>query len=197
MVLFTSESCHFDLARDFVHPFMFYWSKRMSSPIVLMIDLVWKFLPWWGMSALTLELEKVLFHPTHWMKQSGEDDRAVNATWLDSTRCSVSNTRKEKRNGRPWYFLFSTVPISRFSYVKIFFIDFLHSLSFLNLGMRFHLRGKVVTPCVTKTLITIINLWLDLIQSLISILKLRVKFKFQINGKSSQIRLLKKLKNFP
>jgi hypothetical protein len=50
-------------------------SKRMSSPIAPMIDSVWNLLPRLGILSLTLEFEKVLFHPERPIKKSRMDDR--------------------------------------------------------------------------------------------------------------------------
>jgi hypothetical protein len=48
--------------------------KIMSSPIVPLIDSVWNLLPRLGILSLTLEFEKVLFHPERPIKKSRMDD---------------------------------------------------------------------------------------------------------------------------
>jgi hypothetical protein len=53
--------------------------------------------------------------------------------------------------------LFCSSVISCFSYVKVSFVVFLQSLYFYNLGMKFLLMGRAVTPYVIKMLITFLN----------------------------------------
>jgi hypothetical protein len=60
---------------SYIHPVQL--SKRMSTPIVSMIESVWKFLPWWAMSSLTLEFENVLFHPERLIKSMDQEDRVM------------------------------------------------------------------------------------------------------------------------
>jgi hypothetical protein len=48
-------------------------SKRVSSSITPMINLVWKFFPRWVMSCLTLEPEKVLFRSKRLIELDQED----------------------------------------------------------------------------------------------------------------------------
>jgi hypothetical protein len=108
-------------------------TNGMSYPIAPMIELVWKFLPQWAMSSLMLEFKKVLFRPECPTKKSDMDDRED--------------------------LLLSTVPIPGILHATwpMHYSSFLVPL-FLNLGMRFLLRGRAVTPCVMASLIPSLNL---------------------------------------
>jgi hypothetical protein len=83
-------------------------SKGMPSSIALKIDSVWKFLPQWRMSSLTLELENILSHfeyltqvtgPRRWSNEARHNQ--CHEAQSDSTRCYVTHVRKEKCHGRP------------------------------------------------------------------------------------------------
>jgi hypothetical protein len=78
----------------------------MSSSIVLKINSVWKFLPQWRMSSLTLELENVLSHSKYLTRVVGPRRLSKEAQYkqnheaqFDSTRCHVTHAQKEKWNG--------------------------------------------------------------------------------------------------
>jgi hypothetical protein len=58
-----------------IHPILL--SQRISSPIAPMLDSVWKFLPQWGMSSLTLRFEKILFHSERSLELQDQKDRVM------------------------------------------------------------------------------------------------------------------------
>jgi hypothetical protein len=65
----------------------------------------------------------------------------------ESTRCYIAHAWKEKLHGKLRSFLLSMAPISSFLRSQCIFHHFLCP-SFVNLGMRFLLRRRVVTPRV-------------------------------------------------
>jgi hypothetical protein len=72
-------------------------------------------------------------------------------------RCYVANTWKEKLHVRPRALFISTILMPYLLKVKVPLIIFLDFPSFHNLGMRFLLAGRVITPRV----IEIINQFLN------------------------------------
>jgi hypothetical protein len=82
-------------------------SKGMSSLIAPKIDSVWKFLPQWRMSSLILELENVLSHSEYStcitgprrLSNEAQNNQSHEAQ-SDSTRCYVTNARKERLHER-------------------------------------------------------------------------------------------------
>jgi hypothetical protein len=75
----------------------------MSSSTVPKIDSVWKFLPQWRMSSLTLELENVLSHSKYLTRVAGPrrlsneaQNKKSHEAQSDTTRCYVAHAQKEK-----------------------------------------------------------------------------------------------------
>jgi hypothetical protein len=141
-------------------------SKRISSLITPMIDAVWKFLPRWRMLPLTLEYEKVLFPfraPARVVEPRGSSNEVCynqsQEAQSDSTRCYVTHARKEKWHGWSRSLPPYKRPIVLLAMQSMHLSSFLMP-SFINLGMRFLLRGRVVIPHVTETLIKSLNLQL-------------------------------------
>jgi hypothetical protein len=109
-------------AASWIHPTL--PSKRRSSSIVPMFNWVWKFLPWWKMSSLTLGHEKVLFHPEHLIKLMYQEDRVMKRnTSRIMKRHSIlqgetSTTHWRKSYMSNWeVLLFSIVLISSVQYI--------------------------------------------------------------------------------
>jgi hypothetical protein len=134
-----------------------------SCLIAPMIDSVWKFLPRWVMSSSTLEFEKVLFHSEHPLELLDQEDWVMkhntcivmkHNTILQGAM-SPTHERKSGMGDRE-VFLLSTVSISFLLCGQCIFHHFLFP-SFINLGTRFLLRGRTVTPRVTFSLITFIK----------------------------------------
>jgi hypothetical protein len=76
-------------------------SKRISSPVTPMIDSVWKFIPGWRMSPLTVGYENVLFPfwaPARVVEPRGSNNEAhynqSHEAQSDSTRWDVAHTTK-------------------------------------------------------------------------------------------------------
>jgi hypothetical protein len=131
-------------------------SKRMPSSITLMFNLVWKFLPQWRMSSLTLELENVLSHfeyPT-WVaglrRMSNEaQNKQSHEAQSDSTRWDDAHAQKKKLHERLKRSPPSNGPTILVSSWAAHPTSFLVSPPpFVNLRMRFLLRGEGCnTPC--------------------------------------------------
>jgi hypothetical protein len=145
-----------------IHPVRL--SKRVSSPIAPRIDSIWKFLPRWVMLSSTLEFEKVPFlvrvpdrvvEPRGWSNEAHYNQS--HEAQSGSTRWDVTHAPKEKlhegpRSSPPFNYPDTWYP-SCYS-VNASFIISCAPPPFINLGMRFPLRGRAVTPCVTVLLIT-------------------------------------------
>jgi hypothetical protein len=141
-------------------------SKRMSSPIMPMIESVWKFLPWWAMSSLTLESEKVLFHSEHSIEFMDQGDRVIehNTRRVVKHNPILQGAMSSMHGRKKWHgwprgsppFQLSWYPISFLLLGQGIVHHFLCPL-LLNLETRFLLWGRIVTPCVTKTLINLVS----------------------------------------
>jgi hypothetical protein len=93
-------------------------SKRILSPITSKIDSVWKFLPRWRMSPLTLGYEKIIF--PFWasarvIEPRGSSNEAhynqSHEAQFDSTRGDVVHTLKGKLHKGQEVVLLPTIPI--------------------------------------------------------------------------------------
>jgi hypothetical protein len=85
--------------------------QSIQENIILpMIPSVWKFLPRWGMSSLTFELENVLFHSKHPI-ELGQEDRVMKHNPILQGDVLSTHGRKSGRGDRE-VFRFSTVPLS-------------------------------------------------------------------------------------
>jgi hypothetical protein len=162
-VLFIYAPCQYDLTMtSCIHPVLLSW--RISSLIVPMIDSVWKFLSYWGMLSLTLEFGKVPLHFEHPLQLLDQED------WV--MKCNTSIVKKHTlilqgamspTHGRKSYigdqkvFLLLTILISSFHHDQYILHCFLCSPFFHIARDEISLRGRAVTPRVTKTLITLVR----------------------------------------
>jgi hypothetical protein len=119
----------------------------------------------------TAALQEVIFDPEHLTKLLGQEDRVMkrnkqsSEAQLDSTMASCRSFTEGKV---AWVieksFLLSTIPIPDI----LLAIWSMHRSSFLvlpscrNLGTRFLLRGRAVTPRVTESLIKLLKMQLSL-----------------------------------
>jgi hypothetical protein len=136
-------------------------SKGMSSSTVPRIDSVWKFLYQWRMLSLTLELEDALSHSEYLTRVAGPrrlsneaQNKQSQEAQSDSTRCYIAHARKKKLHERPRSFSplnYLDILLSPRSMCLQRFLCF--RPPFINLGMRFLLRGRAVTPRVMVLLI--------------------------------------------
>jgi hypothetical protein len=112
-----------------IHPDLL--SKKISSLITPMIGSIWKFLPWWRMSSLTLGFERVLFHSEHLLELLDQEDWVIKR---DTSRVmkhnpilqgDMSPTHRRKSCMRGWeVFLLPPVPISSFLHGECIFHRF-------------------------------------------------------------------------
>jgi hypothetical protein len=114
-------------------------SKGMTSSTVPKINSIWKFLPQWRMSSLTLELENVISHFEYLTRVAGPRRLSIEAqnkqsqeAQSDSTRCHVAHARKKKLYERPRSF-----PPSNYLNILLSPRPMWHS-SFLVLPTSFH-----------------------------------------------------------
>jgi hypothetical protein len=131
-------------------------SKRISSPITPMIDPIWKFLPGWRMSPLTLECEEVPFLSELLLELLNQEDRVMRCHTSRVMKCNqilqgaMPPTHRRKGGMGDW-----EVPL----HLIILITSLLHNQRvlhrflcfpppFINLGARFILRGEgCKTPC--------------------------------------------------
>jgi hypothetical protein len=136
-------------------------SKRISSLITPLIDSVWKFLPGWRMSPLTLGHQKVLFPfwaPTWVVEPRGSSNQPrynqSHEAQFDSTRWDVTHAPKGKLHEGPGSFPPFNCPYTRYHSCYSVNASFIVSCApppFINLGTIFLLRGKGCnTPCYRK-----------------------------------------------
>jgi hypothetical protein len=121
-----------------------------------------------GMSSVTMEFEKVLFHSECLLELLHQEGRVMKQNTrrvmkhnpiLQGAMLSTHGTKTGMGNRED--FLFSSVSI----FHPLFFLASRHPSSFycvpppfVNLRMKFLLRGRVVTPRITKYLITSLRL---------------------------------------
>jgi hypothetical protein len=129
-------------------------SKRGSSLITLRIDSLWKFLPGRVRLSSILEFEKAIFHSEYPLELLHQEDRVMEHNTRRAMKHSSilhgmmlpTHERKSGMGGRE-VFRLSTVPLSFLIRGQCIFYRFLCP-SFINIGMRFLLRGKGCnTPC--------------------------------------------------
>jgi hypothetical protein len=121
-------------------------SMRMSSLITPKINSVWKFLPWWRMSPLTLGYEKILFPfraPAQVIEPRGSSNEACynqsHEAQSDSTRCDVTHTPKGKLHEGPRSCSPFNYPDTRYLRFSVINASYIVSCTppHVNLGMRF------------------------------------------------------------
>jgi hypothetical protein len=117
-------------------PILFNLSKWLSPFIVPMIAAVWKFLPRWGISSLTLGHENILFHYEHPI-ELGQEDRVMKRNTSrvmehnSSLQGAMSPTNEWKSCLRDWeVFSLPTVIIYLFLHDQCIIHHFLCSPSF-------------------------------------------------------------------
>jgi hypothetical protein len=132
-------------------------SKRMLSSIAPKIDSVWKFLPRWRMSPLTLGYEKILFPfraSTRVIELRGLSNEArynqSQEAQSDSTQWDVAHTPKGKLHEGPRSCPPSNYPDTRYLCFSVINVSYIVSCAppYVNLRTRFLLReGGCNTPC--------------------------------------------------
>jgi hypothetical protein len=138
-------------------------SKTMSSPITPRINSVWKFLPWWPMTSLPLEFEKVLFHSEHPLKLLDQEHRVRKCNTSRVMKHNLilqdamSPTHGRKSGMGDWEVFLVQVFRCPSCYAVNAYVIVSCASSFINLRMRFFYGGRAVTSRVIAYLITFIT----------------------------------------
>jgi hypothetical protein len=103
----TFDPCRYDPTHEFVHPprLIYPWECHLRW---CQSSFRYRSLTPMEAVSINVELKKVLLHPEHPMKLSDKEDWLMNATWLESTTCSITHAWKEKLHGRQIRFLHSS-----------------------------------------------------------------------------------------
>jgi hypothetical protein len=152
---FISNPCHFDLTRDSVYPSYSIYPRECHLHSCQSVYRSWSPMPMEVVS-IGVDPDKDLLHLKPPMNyQMKRIDRWTQYRW-EPTTCS-QRPRRRSCMGDQEVFLLPTVLISSFPHNQRILHRFLCSTFFINLRMRFLLRGRNVTPHVMATLITIIR----------------------------------------
>jgi hypothetical protein len=132
-------------------------SRRMSPLIMSEARFGLEVSYQWKLSASTWNLVKISsVQGIRWNYQTKRIDRWMQHRWK-STTCPRRLRRRSCMGDRN-FFLLPTVPISPFLLNQEILHHFLCTPPFVNLGTRFLLRGRAVTPRIMAFLITIISI---------------------------------------